>query len=137
MYKNNEGYADSTAGIALSNVIRQEKMKYKRLVYICSPYAGDVNRNVENAKRYSRFAVKEGYVPIAPHLLFPQFLDDNTAERDIGLKCGYALLKRCQEVWVFGDVITKGMSAEIRKAEIRRNISIRYFDTNGKEMKDV
>ena len=40
-------------------------------------YAGDVTANVENARRYSRFAVDAGYIPIAPHLLFPQFLNDD------------------------------------------------------------
>ena len=35
------------------------------------------------------FAVDAGYIPIAPHLLFPQFLDDNKPkERELGLFSG-------------------------------------------------
>lgn len=48
----------------------------KPIVYICSPYTGDIKANVENARRYCRFAADTGYIPMAPHLLFPQFLDD-------------------------------------------------------------
>ena len=35
------------------------------IIYICSPYSGDVNGNLERACRYSRFAVDEGCVPTA------------------------------------------------------------------------
>ena len=53
MYKNSEGYADPTAGAALSNVMRaykqQQKKRYadknRRKVYVVSPYAGDVDGN--------------------------------------------------------------------------------------------
>ena len=31
------------------------------VVYICSPYSGDVERNTEMARRYSRYAIDNGY----------------------------------------------------------------------------
>ena len=44
--RNAEGYLDPTACDALSNVIREEKRKaYRALVFICSPYAGDMEGN--------------------------------------------------------------------------------------------
>ena len=55
-----------------------EKVNYRPLVYICSPYAGDIEKNTENARRYSRFAADRNGIPIAPHLLFPQFMDEET-----------------------------------------------------------
>jgi hypothetical protein len=70
---------DPTAGEALANIQKVEKQAlraFRPIVYICSPYSGDVEGNVDAARRYSRFAVDKGYIPIAPHLLFPQFLDD-------------------------------------------------------------
>ena len=79
---NAEGYIDLTAYEALSRIEREERKAkkaaaYRPLVYICSPYSyGCINDNIENARRYSRFAVDTHDVPIAPHLLFPQFLDD-------------------------------------------------------------
>ena len=73
---NSEGYYDPTAYEAMSAVEKEERAlrAFRPIVYICSPYAGDVSKNVENARQYSRFAVDKGYIPVAPHLLFPQFL---------------------------------------------------------------
>ena len=133
MFRNSEGYADPTAGAACAKIAYEEKQRYRKLVYICSPYAGDIDGNTAKARRYSRFAVKQGYVPVAPHLLYPQFLKDADGEREIGLKCGIALLHRCQEMWVFGTVISPGMKAEISEASRKPNLIVRYFDENGKE----
>lgn len=84
---NSEGYYDPTAYEALINIHREEKAADKKaaylpLVYVCSPYAGDIENNVKNAKAYSRYVVKENAIPVTPHLLYPQFMDDgNDAER--------------------------------------------------------
>ena len=87
---NAERYLDPTAYEALMNIEREAKRTaYKPLVFICSPFAGDIEKNVVAARTYSRFAVEQGYIPIAPHLLFPQFLDDsNPKERELGLFFG-------------------------------------------------
>jgi hypothetical protein len=73
-------------------------------------------------------------MPLAPHLLFPQFLDDgNPDDRKLGLRFGLILLDRCEEVWVFGDRLSEGMAAEIVRAE-RRGIPIKRYDTACKEV---
>ena len=88
-----------------------------KLVYIASPYAGNVKENTEAAKGYCRAALEEGVVPIAPHLLYPQFLEDSDpAERNLGLRAGLELLARCEELWVCGPEISPGMSREIQFA---------------------
>lgn len=103
-------------------------------MYICSPYAGDVESNTAAARRYSRFAVEAGYIPIAPHLLFPQFLDDNKPkERELGLFFGNAILSKCAEMWVFGDRISEGMEAEIKRATWKGH-QIRYFSETCEEV---
>ena len=104
------------------------------MVFICSPYAGDTARNIQRAKDYCRFAVDEGYMPIAPHLLYPQILDDaNPEERTLGMKMGLALLDLCDEIWVFGEP-SSGMAVEVAFAKERR-IPIKHFPVNpeGKE----
>ena len=126
---NGEGYYDPTAYEAMTAVEKEEKAlrAFRPIVYICSPYAGAVSENVENARKYSRFAVDSGYIPIAPHLLFPQFLnDDDYKERQLGLFFGNALMSKCSEVWVFGNRISTGMDAEIRRAKWK-NYRLRYF----------
>ena len=127
---NREGYSDPTTYGALSNIEKEEKAAkkaYRPLVYICSPFAGDVENNVNMARVYSRFAVRNACIPIAPHLLFPQFMDDSIpAERAIGIFMGMVLLGKCEQLWVFGSRVSQGMAAEIEKAE-KKKMLIRYF----------
>ena len=135
-YKNAEGYADPTAFGAFCTIEKEEKAlrAFRPIVYICSPYAGDVEGNTAAARRYSRFAVEAGYIPIAPHLLFPQFLDDNKSkERELGLFFGNAILSKCAEMWVFGDRISEGMEAEIKRATWKGH-RIRYFSETCEEV---
>ena len=135
-YKNAEGYADPTAFGAFCAIEKEEKAlrAFRPIVYICSPYAGDVERNTAAARRYSRFAVDAGYIPIAPHLLFPQFLDDNKPkERELGLFFENAILSKCAEMWVFGDRIYEGMEAEIKRATWKGH-RIRYFSETCEEV---
>ena len=134
---NAERYYDPTAYEALSNIEQEERTlrAYRPIVYICSPSAGDVSKNVENARRYSRFAVDSGCIPIAPHLLFPQFMnDENPKERQLGLFFGMVLLSKCAEVWVFGDRISPGMDAEIKRARWK-NFRLRYFTESCEEVR--
>ena len=100
----------------------------KKIVFICSPYKGDISKNTTRAKRYGRYAISEGAVPIIPHLMYPQFLDESdTRERAIGLEMGLELLGICHEIWVFGDIISPGMVAEINVAG-ENKIPIKYHD---------
>jgi len=137
---NHEGYRDPTAYGALTNIEREIRLArwceilkrvsgYRPLVYICSPYAGDIDGNVRKAQGYCRFAATQNRLPIASHLLFPQFLDEADEEqRALGLFMGYVLMTKCAEVWVFGETISEGMMMEIEKAE-QRGMTIRYFTT--------
>lgn len=134
---NAEGYLDLTAYTALAAIAREERReqrRYRPLVYICSPFAGDVERNIDNARRYCAFAVRQGTIPIAPHLLFPQFLDDgNPEERKLGLLFGKILLDRCEAVWAFGSRVSSGMAAELERAK-RRSIPVRHYNTDCEEV---
>jgi len=131
---NQEGYYDITAYEALNNVIKEGKAStFKPLVYICSPYAGDIETNVNNTRRFCRFALKKNTIPLAPHLLFPQFIDDdNPSEREVAMYMNMVLLGKCNELWVFGSTISKGMKKEIDKAKKRKQL-IRYFNDNLQE----
>ena len=142
---NSEGYYDPTTYEALKNVdraqreARQQELKkstpgFRPLVYICSPYSGDTVAHTRYAQRYCRFAVDQRCIPLAPHLLFPQFMDDtNSRDRTLALFMGNVLMSKCQEVWVFGENISAGMSQEIDQAE-RHNMTIRYFSSQCTEV---
>ena len=133
--KNAEGYPDPTATTALENVARAEDARVHRsLVYIASPYAGETEDNISRAKGYCRFAVSKGVIPLAPHLLYPQFMDDGDEDqRTLGLRFAIALLCRCDELWVFGEKISAGMAKEIEKAE-KRGMRIRRFNSKCEEV---
>lgn len=135
MNRNSEYYPDPTFAEAYANICR-EKRGNKNIpwVYIASPYRGDTITNIKNARAYTLYAVRKGMLPMCPHIYFTQFLDDNNiSERKLGLDLALQMLKRCRELWVFGDVISEGMKNEIYTAK-RRNIPIRYF---GSDMREV
>lgn len=121
---NSEGYVDPTAYAAVRSIEKEAK-KWRPLVYICSPYSGDVDANTAKARRYCRFAVDKGAIPLAPHLLFPQFMSDRT-ERERALFMDIVLMGKCEQLWVFGEERSPGMQAEIDKAK-KRHMQIRYF----------
>jgi len=133
---NQEGYYDPTAYQALVNIEEENRIaRFRPLIYVCSPYAGDKRQNTTNARRYCRHVVKSGGIPLAPHLLFPQFMDDSVVEeRELALFMNIALLSKCAELWVFGDHVSKGMAVEIRKAEEKEK-TIRYFTADCEEKK--
>lgn len=109
----------------------------KKLVYICSPYAGNIEKNTKRAQRYCRFAYTCNKVPVAPHLHNPQFLDEGIVEeRKAGIQLGLELLKRCDELWIFGDVLSKGMQMELEASQ-KMNIPVRYFNEKCEEREDM
>lgn len=67
---------------------------------------------------------ERGNIPIAPHLYWPRFLDDNDPQdRDYGIAAGLEALKRCDEMIVIirqegpeEEWISQGMQAEIATA---------------------
>lgn len=89
-----------------------------KIIYVASPYAGDIEKNTEFAKNACRFVMEQGHAFFCPHLLYPSFLDEhNPQERQLGLDMGLNMLKTCDELWCFGDRISGGMMNEIEEAE--------------------
>jgi hypothetical protein len=134
---NAEGYLDLTAYEALLATTREaKKAAFRPLVFICSPLAGDVEHNLERARRYCRFAVTKGAIPLAPHLLFPQFMDDgDKTQRNLAILMGLVLLSKCHELWRFGNKISPGMAIELEKAK-RLGIPVWHFTGQCAEVKE-
>ena len=71
-----------------------------QLVYIASPLSGDVAHNLDFARQACRYAIAQGVTPFAPHLLYPQMLNDNDpAERQLGLEMGNQMLELCDALF--------------------------------------
>lgn len=133
-YRNNEGYASPTEHEALTRIRREElkekrQKKYCPLVYICSPFSqGNKKQNIIDARRYCKYAASENCIPFAPHLFFPQFLNDsNTDERDLAFQMNKILMGKCDELWVFGTTYTLGMQKEMKWAR-KKKLHIRFID---------
>lgn len=107
-----------------------------RRVYICSPLGGNVSANIENAKRYARYALECGMAPFIPHFYALILDDSNKEERNLGMLAGLSLLWVCDEVWAFGDEITEGMKKEILFAG-KLNIKVRYISENDLRKSEV
>lgn len=97
-------------------------------VFICSALRGNLQVNITKAEEYCRWAIRtDGVLPIAPHLYFTRFLDDDSpAERELSICAGLELLKECDELWYFGDRITEGMVREINMSK-SLGIAVRYI----------
>lgn len=100
----------------------------RELLYIISPYAGDIQGNVAFAIRCCRMAIRQGYTPIAVHLLYPQILNDqDPAERAVGLELGLDILRHCSAAWVCGTRVSQGMEGEIQTAQ-QLGIPVQYIE---------
>ncbi len=85
-------------------------------IYVCSPYGG-LEENYEQAKRYGKYVVDKGHTPIIPHTMLHGVLTDSVpSQRKQGLSLGKELMKLCDEVWVFGPMVSNGMAEEIIEA---------------------
>ena len=97
-------------------------------VFICSPfratgetqedYEREISANIRKAIDACRYAIREGYLPYAPHLYFTLFMDDSDdVQREIGMLLGLSWLAQCDELWVIGRTVSDGMMKEIEQAE--------------------
>lgn len=106
------------------------------LVYVCSPYRGDTERNVTYAKELTRAVLEYGYTPITPHLYLTQALNDEIPkERELGLLAGQELLKHCEYIligWRYG--ISDGMQQEIM---IAREVGLKELALTKKGLEKV
>ncbi|MBL7169494.1 MAG: hypothetical protein ISS48_00565 [Candidatus Aenigmarchaeota archaeon] len=72
----------------------------------------------------SKFVIEQHKVPVNPFMMFDYFFLDSV-DRDLVREANNSLVKRCDEVWVFGP-ISDGVLAEIKIAK-KLNIPIKYF----------
>ena len=90
-------------------------------VYVCSMYRAKTSderlQNIELAKYACERVIQMGAIPIAPHLYFTRFLDDNVEfERDFGMEAGKKMMEMCSSFFVLtvDEEISEGMDEEIK-----------------------
>ena len=100
----------------------------RSVVYISHLFSSDPVASLTSIRRHCRRLVEEGFVPLAPQLLFPQFLDEST-ERDLAIACCLRLVGVCSELRVFGHK-SDGVKREIAEAK-RLGIPVVYRTNEG------
>ena len=69
---------------------------------------------MEKAKDYCAYVASCGVIPLAPHTIFTQYLNNAVPkQREQGLRMGHELMERCDELWVMGDTISQGMRTKL------------------------
>ena len=126
-FRNHEGYPDPTAAKAMRQISREVKRK-DTVVYVCSPYSGDIEKNVGNTKGYSRFVISRGLIPVNPILNLHGVLSEET-DRETAIRIDLKLLERSDELWAFG-APSAGMKREISAAK-KLGLTVRYFARKG------
>ncbi len=102
------------------------------LLYVCSPYRGDTKRNKEYARKLTRAALDNGFIPVTVHLYLTEATDDtNPEERVRGMAAGMKMLENCKYILV-GDRygISEGMKAELTFAAVKGKIML--YEKDGK-----
>jgi transcriptional regulator with XRE-family HTH domain len=84
----------------------------KKIIYVASPYSGDVQANININSAYCRGVMAEGHLPASPHLALA-FVDEDT-ERDAALDYCKNLIDICDEVRFY---IENGKSAGMIEEE--------------------
>ena len=102
------------------------------LLYVCSPYRGDTKRNKQYARKLTRAALDNGFIPVTVHLYLTEATDDtNPEERVRGMAAGMKILENCKYILI-GDRygISEGMKAEMTFAAVKGKIML--YEKDGK-----
>lgn len=99
----------------------------KKLIILESPYAGDIDRNIEYARLCMLDSLQRGECPLASHLLYTQVLDDTIpSQRTMGIEAGLAWRKVAEKTVFYCDYgYSKGMQYAFDTAEME--IEERYL----------
>ena len=91
------------------------------LVILESPFAGDVKKNLEYARKCMRDCFMRGEYPFASHLIYTQegiLDDDNPKERILGIGAGLSWGEHASKTVVYIDLgISEGMKQGIQLAK--------------------
>jgi hypothetical protein len=88
------------------------KPERRKRIYVCHAYSADPAGNAAKVAAICRAIVEEGHLPIGPQLYLAAFINDDT-ERALAMSLCLELIDACDEVRVYGPVLSAGMIEEI------------------------
>ena len=99
--------------------------------YVCAPTSNELGGSNKKLRTYCRKLYDLGYLPVAPQLLFPQFINCNVpVENNDSVSMASDMLRRCRVVVVCGKHNTEIMTSEI---ELARRLGIVITTLDGIE----
>lgn len=108
-----------------------------KTVFISHPISGDIEGNVKKVLEICRKIHTGNIISVAPYLVSLGYLDDEIAEdRELGIEANLEALRRgfIDELWLFGERISKGMEQEIQLA---MSLNIRVVPKTMETKKDL
>lgn len=99
-----------------------------KLIYVAHPLGAEVDReeNRSKASRWVAFVGELGYAPVADWIILSGQWDETHRHR--GLAIDFALIQRCDEVWLFGPRVSPGMQLEKEYAQTHGIITRNFTD---------
>ncbi len=90
-----------------------------RLIFLAHPVRGSIKENLESAERWFELLERsfDDVAVQAPWITgCRRFNDANEDERCAGIAKNKACIRRCDEVWLCGEIVSSGMEEEARFA---------------------
>ena len=97
----------------------KEYKKQPKIVFIGHPISGDIRNNVKKILSICKKIHNQQIIPCVPYLVSIQYLNDEIIEdRELGIKANFECFYRkyVDELWLFGNCISKGMKQKIKLA---------------------
>ena len=105
----------------------------KKKIYISAPLEKQsLENHLKRFLRYARFTFESKAVPVAVHFYVLCFDDEARKTLHLSLEERFSLIWYCDEMWVFGPVVTKDMEREIEFCE---NMNMKVLYITEKEVK--
>jgi len=98
---------------------RRTTRRAVKTVFVAHPISGDVKWNVKKVLKICAEIHTRNIIPIAPYLISLQYLNDEVIEdRKLGMDANHECFYRgfVDELWLFGNRISPGMTEEIKLA---------------------
>lgn len=92
---------------------------FKKIVFVGHPVSGDIRNNIKKILSICKKIHNKEIIPCVPYLVSLQYLDDEIVEdREMGIEANLECFQRkyIDELWLFGDHISRGMEQEINLA---------------------
>jgi hypothetical protein len=94
-------------------------MSQRKLIYVAHPLGDGPDRalNVVRGSKWAAWAAEQGVLPVCTWIVLATQWPEDDEHRTAGLQIDCGLIDRCDEVWLCGPRVSKGMHVEATHAK--------------------